>query len=81
MADKKSATLPEGTKITGSAELIARLTGKKVAEKPTSPTVADLQAEIDKRNADRDEEHKIVPAGTKKDDLAAALKADDENQS
>ena len=40
-------------------------------------TVSDLRAEIDTRNEDRDDEDLIVPDGTKKADLVAALEADD----
>lgn len=36
-----------------------------------------LVAELKRRNADRDEDHQIVPDGKKKSDVAAALKADD----
>lgn len=39
--------------------------------------VADLEAEIANRNEGRDEADQIVPAGTKKADLIAALEADD----
>lgn len=38
---------------------------------------ADLLAEIDRRNADRDEGERIVPTSDKNDDLVAALVADD----
>lgn len=41
---------------------------------------ADLKAEIDRRNADRDEDSKIVPVGRKGSDYAAALEADDAAQ-
>lgn len=37
----------------------------------------ELQAEIDKRNQDRNEADQIKPDGTKNDDLVAALEADD----
>lgn len=40
-------------------------------------TKADLQAEIDRRNADRPEDAQIVPGGTTKNALVAALQADD----
>ncbi|HET6816881.1 MAG TPA: hypothetical protein VFH66_06605 [Mycobacteriales bacterium] len=42
--------------------------------------VADLQAEIDRRNEGRDEADQIAPEGEKKADLIAALEADDEAQ-
>jgi hypothetical protein len=45
---------------------------------PKPPTKADMLAEIEKRNADRSDEDKIVPTSEKNADLAAALKADDE---
>lgn len=51
-------------------------TADRATNKP--PTKAEMKAEIDRRNADRDDEHKIVPASDKNDDLAAAIKADDE---
>ncbi len=38
---------------------------------------ADLKAEIERRNADRDDDAKITPAGKKNADLIAALEADD----
>lgn len=41
-------------------------------------TVNKLKAEIDDRNETRAHDQKIVPAGEKKDDLVAALTADDE---
>ena len=41
------------------------------------PTVADLKAEIEARNAQRTEDNQIVPASGKKADLIAALAADD----
>ena len=40
-------------------------------------SLADLNAEIDARNAQRTEELQIAPAGKKKADLVAALVADD----
>lgn len=44
--------------------------------------VTDLRMEIDRRNADRDPsgDGYIKPAGAAKDDLVAALEADDELQ-
>lgn len=39
-------------------------------------TVAELKAQIDLINADREDDLKIVPAGSKKADLIAALEAD-----
>lgn len=42
-----------------------------------SQTVDELKAEIDRRNARRETEDQIVPDGTKKADLVAALEADD----
>lgn len=41
------------------------------------PTKADLEAEIERRNKDREEAARIVPAGSTKADLQAALDADD----
>lgn len=41
-------------------------------------TVARLKEEINRRNEDRDEDDEIVPDGTNKPDLVAALEADDE---
>lgn len=38
---------------------------------------ADLVAEIDRRNENRDEDEKITTAGEKNEDLVAALEADD----
>jgi len=40
-------------------------------------TVAELEGEIDARNADRPKEDQIKPEGNKKADLVAALEADD----
>lgn len=40
----------------------------------------DLLGEIEARNAGRPEEDHIVPDGDKKDNLVAALEADDEDQ-
>jgi hypothetical protein len=40
-------------------------------------TVADLKAELERRNEGRDEADLIAPEGTKKADLIAALEADD----
>ena len=40
---------------------------------------AELQAEIDNRNSVRADGDKIVPDGTKKDDLVSALERDDES--
>lgn len=39
--------------------------------------VAALKLEIERRNDDREDDKKIVPDGTKKDDLVAALTKDD----
>jgi hypothetical protein len=39
--------------------------------------VADLKAEVERRNEGRDEADLIAPEGTKKADLIAALEADD----
>jgi hypothetical protein len=41
-------------------------------------TKAELEAEIEKRNEGREDDVKVVPAGSNKPDLLAALKADDE---
>jgi hypothetical protein len=41
-------------------------------------TVSQLRVEIDRRNADRSEDSKIVPDGTLKVDLVVALEDDDE---
>lgn len=41
-------------------------------------TKAELKAEIDARNAELDEDDQIVPEGSKKDDLIAALVANDD---
>ncbi|QUW18882.1 hypothetical protein [Agrococcus sp. Marseille-Q4369] len=65
----------------GSAEAVESASGK---DEDTSPyaklTGEKLKAEIDKRNADRDDEAKhIKPEGTKVADLRAALEADDES--
>ncbi len=46
-------------------------------DKPKPPTKAELLAEVEKRNADRSDEDKIVPVSEKNADLAAALAADD----
>jgi len=43
-------------------------------------TVADLKAEITRRNADRDEADQVSPQGNKPD-LIAALEADDNKES
>lgn len=43
-----------------------------------SLTVGDLKAEIDRRNDGREDADLITPASKRKDDLVAALKADDE---
>ncbi|WP_279367339.1 hypothetical protein [Microbacterium testaceum] len=40
-------------------------------------TVPDLTTEIEKRNEGRDDDKKIAPSGTKREDLVAALVADD----
>lgn len=42
-------------------------------------TVPELKAEIDARNDGREDDDKIAPASSKKDDLVAALEADDED--
>lgn len=60
----------------GSAPDDSDDSGDSTPVKP--PTKAEMLAEIEKRNADRSDEDKIVPAGEKNADLAAALKADDE---
>lgn len=39
-----------------------------------------LQDEIDRRNEEREDDDKIVPDGTKKADLIAALQADDDTE-
>jgi hypothetical protein len=45
---------------------------------PKGPTIAELQAEIDKRNEGREDDNKIVPeAPGNKPELIAALEADD----
>lgn len=48
------------------------------ADKPKAPTKAEMLAEIERRNDGREDDAKIVPASQNNDDLAAALKADDE---
>lgn len=40
-------------------------------------TKAELKAEVDKRNADRDDDAKLAPESDKNADLIAALDADD----
>ena len=42
--------------------------------------VAQLEAEIDARNSEREDDDKISPASGRKDDLIAALAADDAEQ-
>lgn len=44
-------------------------------------TIADLTAEIDKRNEGREADKQIAPKGTKREDLVAALVADDAQRS
>lgn len=44
-------------------------------------TIADLTAEIEKRNEGREVDKQIAPKGTKREDLVAALVADDTQQS
>lgn len=46
--------------------------------KPSKPTKADMLAEIERRNEGRSDEDKIVPTSEKNDDLAEALRVDDE---
>lgn len=46
-----------------------------------SMTKDELKAEIDARNADRDDDAKIVPDGGNKPDLVAALEADADSKS
>lgn len=43
-------------------------------------TVARLEEEISRRNAEYDEDSQIVPASGRKADLVAALEADDEEE-
>ena len=43
-------------------------------------TVAELKAEVEKRNEGREDDAKIAPESQKKDDLVAALEADDKAQ-
>jgi hypothetical protein len=50
--------------------------GQKAADGYDGMKVADLQAEIDKRNEGR-EEADLIPSDGKKADLIAALSADD----
>lgn len=73
LLEDEPATHPDGTPLDPSR-----------GEQPTddgpdyaAAVKADLQAEIDRRNAQRGEDTRIVPASTKKDDLVAALEADD----
>jgi len=58
-----------------------RIDGSSAAEDAASVfaemTVADLSAEIDRRNEGRDDDAQIVPEGAKKAYLVAALIADD----
>lgn len=53
-----------------------RLTGNY----DSAPNKNDLKKEIDKRNEDREDDAKIVPEGSKRADLVAALEEDDEVQ-
>ena len=43
-------------------------------------TVAELKAEVERRNEGREDDALIVPEGTKKADLLAALEADDSTE-
>lgn len=60
------------------------LEGSAPAEDDESPysglKVADLKAEVEKRNTDREDDAKVSPESDKKADLIAALVADDESQ-
>jgi len=62
----------------------AQATGYEVPSASAKLTKGELQAEIDRRNAGRAEDSLIVPTGSgrngsvTRDDLEAALKADDE---
>lgn len=51
---------------------------KGSASKPAKPTKAEMLAEIERRNEGRSDEDRIVPASEKNDDLAEALRVDDE---
>lgn len=69
----ETATHPDGTPLPPS-----RGEAEPTDDAPKyKGTKADLQAEIDRRNTNRPEDALIVPNGTTKDDLVAALQADD----
>lgn len=50
---------------------------KKPNDASVTFTVAELKAEIDLINADREDDRKITPVSSKKADLIAALEADE----
>jgi hypothetical protein len=72
----QGSVLPDGLKDGEVARLADFLEPVPVEEK-AGPTVADLKAEIEARNAQRSDDSQIVPASAKKADLVAALAADD----
>lgn len=58
--------------------LVKRAVGTGLEVKAAKPsTIPELKAEIERRNEGREEADLIVPEGTRKADLEAALAADD----
>lgn len=74
LLEDEPATHPDGTPLPPSRG--EKATGDDTPDYAAA-VKADLEAEISRRNAQRGEDTQIVPAGTKKDDLVAALQADD----
>jgi hypothetical protein len=74
--DEKSLNHVKGLGLVSEIDLVED-TSVAEEEPYKGVTVADLTAEIEKRNADRADDKKITPADAKRPQLVAALVADD----
>lgn len=71
----------EALGLLGEIEVVDETASDESNEPYKGVTVPNLEAEIAKRNEGRDDDKKIAPKGTKRDDLVSALVADDAAQS
>ncbi len=79
-AGTKLSSLPEdeqklvtNPKVFAEAEEIEASVGAGLYDDGKVWTKAKLQDELDKRNAERDDDNQVAPAGDKRDDLVAIL--------
>lgn len=75
--DADSIKHVQGLGLLSEIEVVDETAGNEGDDPFKGITVPNLEAEIAKRNEGRDDDKKIAPKGTKREDLVAALVADD----